>query len=617
MRAFRGLRLASVDIVAARPARPTAEASSDHATTAEPRRLPNRWYPYLAGLALFALALAPRLIGIEQHLTADDQDWVRRVSRFSVAVQQGDLGATYQSSHPGLPVLWLGSLAFGGERSVDLAALAGSLPRLEKTPFYLEALFDARRALTLVSAGLTVILAFLAWRLFGPGPGVLAGMLLASEPFLVAHGKLLHTDALLAQLMAVSVLAALAFFDGRGGIAYLIGSGLAAGLAFSTKAPAVFLFGFVPLFALVACWRRTESPTAREGNLVSFGRQLALQLVVWGLAAAVVYLLLWPALWVEPLGTLNRMVASIRGVGESPRRWGNFFLGQAVQEDVGPLFYPVVTLLRVSPLTLAGLLLVGWFGLRRSRSASAAVDSRARPLTGPSQTGSSTFWRSEALFHYVALYALMMTLSPKKLDRYLLPAFPILDVLAAVGLWLAIGAMVRYVSPPALAGGRRATALTASVLAVGLSQAALVASVQPYPLSFFNPLLGGIHLARQTVIVGWGEGTDQVAAYLDRQPNAADIVVTSLYHDLIHAQSKATGVPLWEWQRAGYLAHYVNMDQRYLLPGPLQSVVESQAPEFIARINGLDYAWLYAIPPEVRAQGEPQGAPRGTRVPRP
>jgi hypothetical protein len=606
-----------VDIVAARPARPATEASSDHAPTA-PRRLPNCWYPCLAGLALFALALAPRLLGIEQHLTADDQDWVRRVSRFGLAVQQGDLGATYQSSHPGLPVLWLGSLAFGYERSADLAALAGSLPRLEKTPLYLEALFDARRALTLVSAGLTVILAFLAWRLFGPGPGVLAGMLLASEPFLVAHGKLLHTDALLAQLMAVSVLAALAFFDGRGGIAYLVGSGLAAGLAFSTKAPAVFLFGFVPLLGLVASWRRTESPTAREGNRVSFGRQLALQLVVWCLAAAAIYVLLWPALWVEPLGTLNRMVASVRGVGESPRRWGNFFLGQAVQEDVGPLFYPVVTLLRVSPLTLAGLFLLGWFGLRRSRSAPAAADSWAGRLTGPYQTGSSTFWRSEALFHYVALYALMMTFSPKKLDRYLLPAFPILDVLAAVGLWLAIGEIARrYASPPACAGGRRAAALTAFVLAIGLSQAGLVASVQPYPLSFFNPLLGGIHLARQTVIVGWGEGTDQVAAYLDRQPNAADIVVTSLYHDLVHAQSQATGVPLWEWQRAGYLAHYVNMDQRDLLPGPLQSVVESQAPEFIARINGLDYAWLYAIPPEVRAQGEPQGAPRGTRVPRP
>ena len=57
----------------------------------------------------------------------------------------------------------------------------------------------------------------LTWRLVGPAPALLAGLLLANEPFLVAHGRLLHTDPLLALLMAVSILAGLGFFLGRGG----------------------------------------------------------------------------------------------------------------------------------------------------------------------------------------------------------------------------------------------------------------------------------------------------------------------------------------------------------------------------------------------------------------
>src|SRR5207249_4116484 len=83
---------------------------------------------------------------------------------------------------PGVTVMWLAALAFGPERSAELAARAGDLTQLEKSPTYLGALFDARRALALVSAGLIVLLALLTWRLYGAGPGLLAGLLLASEP---------------------------------------------------------------------------------------------------------------------------------------------------------------------------------------------------------------------------------------------------------------------------------------------------------------------------------------------------------------------------------------------------------------------------------------------------
>ena len=70
---------------------------------------------------------------------------------------------------------------------------------------------------------LIVGLVLLAWRLVGPELALLSGLLLANEPFLVAHGRLLHTDPLLALLMAVALLAGLGYFLGRGGPLWLLG----------------------------------------------------------------------------------------------------------------------------------------------------------------------------------------------------------------------------------------------------------------------------------------------------------------------------------------------------------------------------------------------------------
>jgi hypothetical protein len=142
-------------------------------------------------------------------------------------------------------------------------------------------------------------------------------------------------------------------------------------------------------------------------------------------------------------------------------------------------------------------------------------------------------------------------------------------------------------------------------------------SVEPYPLSFYNPLLGGAPAASQLIIVGWGEGTDQAAAYLDRQPNADRIIVMSLYNDLITPRFRGIGVPPWDWQKADYLADYVNMEQRKLLPRPLQQLVQRQSPDYTVRINGLDYLRVYRIPPELRASEGSQSGPRGTSVPKP
>ena len=69
-----------------------------------------------------------------------------------------------------------------------------------------------------------------------------------------------------------------------------------------------------------------------------------------------------------------------------------------------------------------------------------------------------------------------------------------------------------------LLGGRigRAFVPALCLAILGLS----LIAVRPYPLSYYNPLLGGGATASRWLLVGWGEGLDQVAVYLNAQDGA-------------------------------------------------------------------------------------------------
>src|SRR6185503_12667182 len=129
---------------------------------------------------------------------------------------------------------------------------------------------------------------------------------------------------------------------------------------------------------------------------------------------------LWPALWVSPLQAYAQLRVGVEIEGAQPHMLGNFFLGR--QDDApGLLYYPVALALRTTPLTLLGLLLlplawrIDWSKLEWRHSSTLKRD-----LAG--------------LASFVILFVAAMSLFPKKFDRYMVPAFPALDFLAAVGL---------------------------------------------------------------------------------------------------------------------------------------------------------------------------------------
>ena len=535
----------------------------------------------LAALGIFVLALAARLGALDTYVTIDESRWVQRGSDFAMRIAEGDAAGTFVIGHPGVTTMWTVYLGIGPERARHFSYLEGNADATRREGYF-DALLAARRPFAILGAVGVAVVTLLGWRLLGAGPGLLGGLLLTLEPFLIAHARVAHLDSTLTFYTAVSLLAALVFWLAGGHWAYLALSGMAAGLAFLTKAPSVFVVGFVPLVVVARLlWRR-------ERDLHTWLRT-ALLLAAWGGLALAVCLALWPAFRADPVGTVLQMAQFTERVGGGDH--DNFFFGQPL-EDPGPLFYPLALLLRLAPITLVGLVCC------------AAVWHRASPAQ---RTIALT------LVAYCVGFALMMSVAPKKFDRYLLPTFPLLGLLAGLGLWTAVGrvgAASRAVAARGVAA--RAVGAPVVVLLVIVAQAAVLAPVFSYPLAYYNPLLGGSTLAQRAILVGWGEGLDQAAQHLNQQtlPLGEPTIATS-YHRVLQAQVRGSAVPLERVRMADYVVPYVNTLQR----GAEREVLApylAQTPEHTVRINGIEYARIYRGPHYPR--GEAIDAELGGRL---
>jgi len=558
-------------------------------------------------LGLFALALAARLGALDTYVTIDESRWVQRASDFAMRIEDGDAAGTFVIGHPGVTTMWTAYLGMGRERAQHFSYREGTADATRREDYF-DALIAARRPFAIIGALGVALVALLGWRLLGAGPAILGGLLLALEPFTIAHARVAHLDSTLSIYTAVGLLAALAFWLAGGHWGYLVLSGVAAGLAFLTKAPSVFVVGFVPL--LVGgrlLWRR-------ERDVRAWGR-VALLLAACGGVALAVVLALWPAFRDDPVGTLLQMARFTERVGGGDH--DNYFFGQAL-EDPGPFFYPLALLLRLAPLTLAGLacLVVVWHWVSPER--------RVLVL---------------AMLAYCVGFGLMMSVAPKKFDRYLLPTFPPLALLAGLGLWTLasrIGGRGRGAAlhvelatsrdgdsyavargsngaRPVVHGRLDVGRLVLAGMVVVVAQAAVLVPVFAYPLAYYNPLLGGSAFAQRAILVGWGEGLDQVGAYLAAQPRPlGEPTVATSYHRVLQAQLAGSALPLERVRMADYVVPYVNALQRGAEREVLAPYLAAGTPEHVVTINGIEYARVYRGPHY--PLGGPVGAQFGGRV---
>ncbi len=552
-----------------------------------------RWLNVLAPVVLLACFLVVRLPALGRFVTTDEALWLRRSANFYLAVSNGDWEKTFQSPHPGVITLWAGAAGFwlefpdynhAGFDEIHDTQLLQLMENRGINP--MEVLAAGRLVLVLVHAGAFIAAWLFARRLLGLPAAAIGMAFLAFDPFTIAHQRLLHLDGLLASFMLLALLAYLDFLRTRGWVSLAV-SAIATGLAWLTKTPAWYLLPTMLAITALAFWRdRNKKSTP----------QLWVVFLVWLLIAGLVVFILFPALWSNPIGIPGQMANYALGSAEGEYSGPIFFNGVIYPEgDLGAagwIFYPLVFLWRSTPLVLVGIALAiwNWFTNRQ------AVTGKKHRM--PAKDGLEDQRIHIAIAFLFSLgFIIFMTIAGKKFDRYLLPALPPLILLAAWGWWQFVARLQWFAQT-----NWRAPFFMSGIVALQLASAL---PTFPYYLSYYDPLMGGSTKTPEVLMVGWGEGLDQAADYINRQsgvqPGDAAAWYSVSFNLMTSAEAADIPVALELSQpeldallARKYLVIYIHQWQRGT-PQNLLDALRDIEPEHRIWINGIEYVRIYHL----------------------
>jgi hypothetical protein len=545
---------------------------------------PSRWlHRWAIPASIFWLAFLPRAI----YPVSRTLLWYERALLFGDALLAGDWAGTYQRYHPGVTTMWLSGASlklFARLRGLSPEQMWGSVPT--KPGMLNDAIAAGVLPLALVVA-LCIALSYpLIRRLVDKKVALAGSLLLALDPFHLALSKVLHVDALVATFMLMSVLLLLNFLH-QARRRDLVLSGAFAGLSFLSKSSSLFLVPFAAL-AVGACeWIAPGLPRGMSAGWRGRLWRTTWILLFWGGVSAVAFVVLWPAMWVEPLQVLRGVGERIVFHVETVHRNPVFFAGQITLDDPGPFFYLATIAWKTTIVTLP---------------AACAITILALVRLGRGKHGRFVW----LLIAYVVFFTAQMGLSSRKELRYLLPVFPALDLLAAFGLVECARALGR-------ARGcmkRRWVPMGCVVLAVAL-QAAVVLPRHPYYSTHHNALLGGSKVAQHLLpLQDQGEGLDLAAQHLNTLPRAQGARAalhprgTAVFQRNFLGLTSDFGAP---W--INYRVYFVNQIMRRLHSPKWEEAWQADrqtAPLWSVAFDGVTYVWVYGAPPEAPAAGGPE-----------
>ena len=558
-------------------------------------------------VCLFVVASVPRLFSLGDHWTSDEGGWLDHSTVFMTAVEMGAFSETLVTFHPGVITMWIAAFrTLFTEPHISVQGLA------------LARWFIG--VVLLIGIGVAAVLLY---RLLGRWVAVIGAAFLSFSPLFLAQSRRVHTDALAAMFVLLAVLFLLLYCQMPQRRRYLIGSGLAYGLACLAKSNSLILLLWLPIcFALF----RNREETWRQFFLRGLGAGLCFLsctlltvfalwplfwnpvFLVFGVCLLGVTLLVYRELQKGAHGRLLIYLASVVVVGvvcgymvqtvwrvfdgvawaiTTPHNVEHFFLGQVLY-DPGWLFYPLVLCTETTPLTLP-LAFGGCLFLWRKRHS----------WSRNGQEGYVHQFRiALALVAVVLLFTLCLSLTSKKFSRYLLPAFPMLEILAAVGFFELLKWGYAYIDSRfgTEATPQKLTFSIVTLLCILLIQILPVLRLHPYYGTYYN-LCFKLTDIRKIITVGAGAGYDLAAKYLNRKPNAQELRVQTFPDSTQFFYPYFTGQIYWADADEAVVPDYEVVHLRESQVGwvPQTGTLNGEL-EHVITLNGIDYVWIYRIP---------------------
>jgi hypothetical protein len=575
----------------------------------------------ITSFVIFFVSLALRVWEVANPINVDEALWMYRGSTFIQKVLEGDWAGTYLRHHPGVTNMWL--IGTGHLLSSWVYSLFPNWLGVNEVP-YLHSCFSAfscpinlwivpRLLQGLVTSACMVAIYVLTKKLFSNAIAIIAISLLILEPFFLAYQRFITTDALQTDFSIISLLLLMLYLKGKSRWYYLIASGIFLGLATASKIPAIFISFAVVIWILLIELGVWQASFPRRG-----WKRQAIDLVLWGLTAVIVIVLIWPALWVNPGETLQRIYADLQ---EEAARGDLFFMGEIATPGLS--FYPLTLAYRLSPILQIGVI--------------CCLITLIVPQLRPKNYAEIT-----ALAIVTLVTLAIFSASDSKIDRYIVVIIPELAILAAVGYlqilhWVSgikrrqklegrrqkvdssVGDLNLYrislKDNPQLPDSLRAKPIKTKtwlrfqkeqlekntsliLLLLSVIQSIILISLSPQYVSFYNPLFGGASVGQNLFHIGIGEGLDEAAEWLNQKPNSKSLTAASWYRLGFAPYFKGTAIEGWSTNplnllKANYVIVYINQIQRNL---PAKNFVEyflSQKPLHNISLAGLDYVKIY------------------------
>ncbi len=564
------------------------------------RRLPlarlnisERWLKLALPLGVFLIALLPRILGLDTFLTADEDDQIMFANHFLKSALLGDWGGVLVLGYPGVPTLVLGAAGVGLRYAfhylgwLPLPWVTGDLmttlnqvtTRFGVFEYPLDFLLWVRVPLAVIAALSILGIFLLAKRLVDERVALLGTLIIAFDPFILAHTRVIHVDGPLSYFMFLSFLAFLLYLD-KGAWKWLLLSGLFGGLAVLSKTPAALLG---PILVAGGVFYALFPPPGLPHSMR--WKRLVLALVGWAIVAGVAFFALWPSMWSRPSFALSWIIDNIQSVNSTAHPTTGIFWGNQ-KSDQNPLYYLIVFPYHLTPLTTVGVLaglvmiVVGFVDRWRKVDSWAA---RQLPL-------------ALALTAYVLIFVAPVSAISRRGDRYILPVFFATGLLSAMALWWLMILATKHLSS---FFNRIRIKPVYLLSAAVLLQILLVLLYHPYYLAYFNPVIGSYRTAPYRINIGWGEGLDVAARYLNQATGEQKPQVAAWYSSQFAPFYQGQTIDLSDHSSAltgEYTVFYINQVQRGFPSGEILSYFWQREPWHVVKLGGIDYAWIFEGP---------------------